>query len=106
MRAAADLEDKNEKHIVTPGRIVPARELLGDMLLEQNQPAAALKEYETSQIREPNRFRNFYASMIAARAMGDEAKARQYAARVVKLTEKGDSTRPEIANAKMMFGQR
>src|SRR5207248_4744522 len=56
MHAAADLEDRNEKHIVTPGRMVPARELLGDMLLEQNQPAAALKEYETSQVREPNGF--------------------------------------------------
>ena len=57
MRAAADLEDRNEKHIVTPGRILPARELLGDMLLELKQPAAALKEYEVSQVREPNRFR-------------------------------------------------
>ena len=44
--ASADLEDRNEKHIVTPGRIVPARELLGEMLLEQKQPAAALKEFE------------------------------------------------------------
>ena len=40
MRAAADLEDKNEKSIVTPGRVIPARELLGDMLLELKQPAA------------------------------------------------------------------
>ena len=56
---AADLEDRNEKHIVTPGRILPARELLGDMLLELKQPAAALKEYEASQLREPNRFRGY-----------------------------------------------
>ena len=49
MRAAADLEDSNEKHIVTPGRIVPARELLGEMLLELKQPALALKEFEASQ---------------------------------------------------------
>ena len=46
MRQAADLEDKNDKHIVTPGRILPARELLGDMLLEMKRPADALKEYE------------------------------------------------------------
>src|SRR4029077_10883631 len=59
MRAAADLEDRNEKHIVTPGRILPARELLGDMLLELKQPDAALKEFEASQRREPNRFRNY-----------------------------------------------
>ena len=106
MRAAADLEDRNEKHIVTPGRMVPARELLGDMLLEQNQAAAALKEYEMSRAREPNRFRNYYGSMIAARAMGDDAKAREFAGRLVNLTEKGDGARPEIANARMMSGQR
>jgi hypothetical protein len=52
----------NEKHIVTPGRIVPARELLGDMLLQLKQPDAALKEYEASQLREPNRFRNYLGS--------------------------------------------
>jgi hypothetical protein len=59
MREAADLEDKHEKHIVTPGRILPARELLGDMLLETGQPALALEEYEASQRREPNRFRGY-----------------------------------------------
>src|SRR5260370_1793443 len=47
MRSAADVEDRNEKHIVTPGRILPARELLGDMLLELKRPAEALKELET-----------------------------------------------------------
>ena len=57
MRQAADIEDKSEKHIVTPGRLLPARELLGDMLLELKRPAEALKEYEASQQREPNRFR-------------------------------------------------
>src|SRR5205814_9325824 len=62
MRAAADLEDRNEKHIVTPGRIVPARELLGEMLLEVKQPQAALNEFEASQRREPNRFRNYLGS--------------------------------------------
>ena len=105
MRAAADLEDKNEKHIVTPGRIVPARELLGDMLLEQNQAAAALKEYETSQAREPNRFRNFYGSMLAARAMGDDAKAKAYSQRLLSLAGKSDSNRLELVNARMLVGQ-
>ncbi len=75
MRAAADLEDTNEKHIVTPGRIVPARELLGDMLLEMKQPALALKEYEASHLREPNRFRGFYGAARAAEAAGEREKA-------------------------------
>ena len=57
MRRAADIEDKSEKHIVTPARLLPARELLGEMLLEQKRPAEALKEFETSQLREPERYR-------------------------------------------------
>jgi len=106
MRAAADLEDKNEKHIVTPGRILPARELLGDMLLEQGQAAAALKEYQASQVREPNRLRNYYGSAVAAEAMGDKAKAAEYYAKVVQLAAKSDGTRPEVVKAKMAVAYR
>jgi len=60
------MEDKSEKHIVTPGRIVPAREALGDMLLEVKRPADALKEFEASQVREPERFRSYYGAAQAA----------------------------------------
>ena len=100
MRAAADLEDKNEKHIVTPGRIVPARELLGDMLIELKQPEAALKEYEASQQREPNRFRNYLGAARAAEMAGDKTKAAGYYAKLVQLAKKADTARPELATAK------
>jgi tetratricopeptide (TPR) repeat protein len=100
MRAAADLEDKNEKHIVTPGRIVPARELLGEMLLELKQPAQALKEFEASQVREPNRFRGYYGAARAAEAAGDRQKAREHFAKLVDLAKNADSARPELARAK------
>jgi hypothetical protein len=100
MRAAADLEDRNDKHIVTPGRLVPARELLGDMLLEMNQPKAALAEYEASQLREPNRLRGFYGAAVSAEGAGDRAKARKYYAQLVALTEKGDGKQPELVRAK------
>ena len=99
MGAAADLEDKNEKHIVTPGRIVPARELLGDMLIELKQPAQALKEFEASQAREPNRFRGYYGAARAAEQSGDAAKARTYYARLMELAARGDR-RPELQQAK------
>jgi tetratricopeptide (TPR) repeat protein len=102
MRAAADLEDKNEKHIVTPGRIVPARELLGDMLLELKQPQAALKEFEASQLREPNRFRNYLGSARAAEMAGDKAKAAAYYQKLLALAKDGDGTRPELASAKKL----
>ncbi len=78
MRKAADIEDLNEKHIVTPGRVLPARELLGDLLVELKRPAEALKEYELSQQREPNRFRGLYGAAMAARLAGDEARAKGY----------------------------
>ena len=48
MRAAAALEDGTEKSAVTPGPLAPARELVGEMLLQMNQPAEALKEFEAT----------------------------------------------------------
>jgi tetratricopeptide (TPR) repeat protein len=106
MRGAADLEDKNEKHIVTPARIVPARELLGEMLLELKQPALALKEYEASHVREPNRFRGFYGAALAAEGAGDRRKAADYYARLIELTKKANSSRPELARARAYVAQR
>jgi len=99
MRQAADMEDRNEKHIVTPGRILPARELLGDMLLELKRPAEALKEYEASQVREPNRLRGLYGAGMAAAQSGDTAKAKQYFGRVVKLAGSA-SPRTELGDAR------
>jgi hypothetical protein len=100
MREAADLEDGNEKHIVTPGRILPARELLGDMLLEVGQPALALKEYEASQQREPNRFRGLAGAARAAEAAGDRGAAVMYYGKLLALAKDSDTDRPELAHAR------
>jgi len=106
MRAAADLEDSNEKHIVTPARIVPARELLGEMLIEQKQAAAALKEFEASRLREPNRFRNYANAARAADLAGDKAKARENYAKLLELAKKADGDRPDLVKAKASLAQR
>jgi tetratricopeptide (TPR) repeat protein len=106
MRAAADREDKSEKHIVTPGRVLPARELLGDMLMELKQPAAALKEYEQSQVREPNRLRGYASAAAAAEAAGERDKARAHHAKLVELTQEADTVLPEIARAKLYLAAR
>jgi tetratricopeptide (TPR) repeat protein len=106
MRGAADLEDSMEKHIVTPSPVVPARELLAEMLLELKQPALALKEFEASQAREPNRFRGLYGAAQAAEAAGDQQKARDYFAKLVALTKNADAQRPELARAKAYLAQR
>jgi len=104
MRQAADTEDKNEKHPVTPGRLLPAREQLGDMLMELKRPAEALKEYEQSQKREPNRFRSFYGAALAAEMAGDAKAARGYYTRLVQLAGKGEP-RAELTLAKTYLNQ-
>ena len=80
--------------------MVPARELLGEMLMELQQPAAALAEFERSQVREPNRFRGIAGAALAADASGDRAKAGRLYARLLKLGHDADSPRPELARAK------
>src|SRR5712675_406909 len=100
MREGADMEDASEKHPVTPGHVVPARELLGDMLLELNQPALALKEFEASHKIEPGRFRGLLGAARAAELSGDKAKAKGYYADLLRLAAKSDGERPELARAK------
>jgi hypothetical protein len=99
MRQAADRQDASEKATVTPGYIGPARELLGEMLLELKQPAQALKEFEISEKHDPNRFRGIFGLAIAAAQSGDATKAHAYYAKLLKLAAKGDA-RPELQQAK------
>jgi len=100
MRASAAAEETSEKHPVTPGPIKPARELLGDMLIELGQPAEALKEFEASHRVEPNRFQGLYGAARAAELAGDSARARTYYGRLVTLGKDADADRPEIKQAK------
>jgi tetratricopeptide (TPR) repeat protein len=99
MRQAADIEDHSEKSAVTPGRLLPARELLGDMLLELHRPSDALGAYEASQRREPNRFRGLYGAGIAAAQSGASATAVRYFRLLVAAAGSGDS-RPEMVRAR------
>jgi tetratricopeptide (TPR) repeat protein len=100
MRAAAELEESTEKHPVTPGAIKPAREMLGELLLEQGQPAQALIEFQTSQKSEPNRLQGLYGAARAAELAGDQAKARSYYAKLAQLGKNADADRPEVMRAR------
>jgi len=100
MRTAADLEDSSEKHIAMENRLYPMRELLGDLLLEQQQPGAALAEYETSLVLTPNRLRGLYGAAKAAKAEGQPEKATAYFGKLAELTKNADSDRVEIREAK------
>jgi len=101
MTEAAVREDATEKNAVTPGPIAPARELLGEMLLEMKRPADALREFQATMKKEPNRFRAVYGAAKAASLAGDKASARKYYADLLKIAAKADTPgRPELAEAR------
>jgi tetratricopeptide (TPR) repeat protein len=105
MQAAADTEDASDKHPVTPGNVLPSRELLGEMLLLLDQPTAALAEFERSLRRDPNRFRGLYGAARAAAAGNQHASAREYYDKLLLLVAAHDTDRPEIAEAKAYLTQ-
>jgi hypothetical protein len=103
LREASTREDATEKSVITPGPLIPARELLGDLLLELHQPAAALAEYRTTLAKEPNRFRALYGAMSAATLTGDRPAARDYAARLRTTCARGDADgRVELSEIRAM----
>jgi tetratricopeptide (TPR) repeat protein len=106
MRAAAEAEEASDKHPVTPGNVVPSRELLGEMLLALGQPKQALAEFERSLKRDPNRFRGIYGAARAAEAAGDPHVAREYYAGLQALTAARDTERPELAHARAFLSAR
>ena len=100
MSAAADAEDKTEKHPVTPGVPKPARELYGVMLLERGLAKEALVAFEATLQKEPNRLGALVGAAQAAEKLGDKAKARDYCEKIVAMTAEADATRIEIADAR------
>ncbi len=99
VRAAADLDASMDKHPATPAEVIPARELLADLLLEVNEPAAALREYEQTMSAERNRFRSILGVARAAKQTGDTAKAREAYGKLVGLAS-ADTDRSELGEAK------
>ena len=105
-RAAAEAEDASDKHPVTPGNVVPSRELLGEMLLALDQPAAALVEFERSLKRDPHRLRGIYGAARAAEATGNAAVARRYYAELQEMTAGREVERPEFVRARTFLASR
>jgi hypothetical protein len=100
VRAAADLDATMDKHPATPSSVLPARELLGDLLLELNQPDAALVEYKEMLRTDPNRFRSILGEARAAKQSGDTAAAHDAYQKLVALAKPAGPERPELAEAK------
>jgi tetratricopeptide (TPR) repeat protein len=106
MRFAADHEDKTDKHNVTPGVILPARELLGEMLLEAKQPAAALTEFETVLRTAPNRFNAVAGAGHAAKLSGNNEKAKEYYTQLLAMCADAHGDRPELTEGKSILAEK
>jgi len=89
MEEAVALEESTPKHAVTPGPTLPARELLGDLLMEQNQPTRALTAYQRSLELYPKRFNSLLGAARAARASGDALSSREYYVQLLRVTRGG-----------------
>ena len=104
LRAAADHEDAIDKHPVTPGALLPAREILADLLLENGAAAEALKQYEAVLKQAPRRFNATAGAAKAAAKAGDKPKARAYAAQLFEIAKDAEASRPELAWARNYLG--
>jgi tetratricopeptide (TPR) repeat protein len=104
MQAAADLEDSTEKHPVTPGPVLPAREMLGELFMELNRPALALPEFERVLKSSPKRFNATYGAARAAELSGDRVKAKERYAELLGLCGQRGSGRLEVQNARAFLG--
>jgi hypothetical protein len=106
MRSAADLEDRTEKSAVTPGPLSPARELLGEMLLETKAPARALEQFEAVLKKEPGRFHALYGAAHAAQLNGDPATSKKYFAQLLTVCARSDKPgRPQLIEARRATSQ-
>lgn len=85
LRKAAEREDATEKHVVTPGPILPAREILAYVTLETGDSAGALRDFESVLQREPNRYRAVAGAMRAAELAGDASKASEFKRQLAAL---------------------
>jgi hypothetical protein len=100
MKSAAELEDGTEKSAVTPGPLAPARELLGEMLLEMNEPAQALEQFEATLKKEPGRLRALYGAAHAAQLSGNRDGSQRYFRELLKVCRRADKPgRSEVLEA-------
>ena len=106
MRFAAEHEDRTDKNNVTPGVILPARELLGEMLLVLKQPAQAMIEFEATLRTAPNRFNALSGAARAAQLSGNNEKAKTYYARLLSICAHADGDRPELQDARSLLAQK
>jgi tetratricopeptide (TPR) repeat protein len=105
MQRAAALEASTEKHPVTPGEVLPSRELLGDMLLDMGRYKEAQEAYETALDRSPNRLNSMYGAGRAAQLMGNKKDALSFYMKLVEITA-GDSKRERLQQVRAYLSKK
>ena len=106
MKSAAQLEDGTEKSAVTPGPLAPARELLGDMLLELHQPAQALKQFEATLDKEPGRLHALYGAAHAAQLTENREVSQKLFREMAKVCSRADNpARSELIEAQQSISR-
>jgi tetratricopeptide (TPR) repeat protein len=100
MQRAAGIETSTDKSPTTPGEVLPARELLGDMLLELDRPEEALQEYEAELVRSPNRFNSLYSAGRAAELARDRVKAKVYYQNLLDLSSQANGRQTRLQHAR------
>jgi hypothetical protein len=106
MREAAEREGRTDKHPVTPGPLMPAREQLAEMLALTGRHAEAQREYEAVEQTEPRRFRAVNGAARAAEQAGDRQAARRHYQNLLQIAARADPGLPELAHAQAFLGQR
>ena len=99
MNLAADMEDKTEKHPVTSGEVIPARELLGDLLMQMNKPVEALEAYEKNLKKRRNRFNGVYGAALAAEKTRNTEKPKMYYQQIMSIVNPATCSRSELKHA-------
>lgn len=106
VKEAVDMEDIFGVHGITPGKLIPAREFLAEMLLVMDNPMEALEAYEENMTVNPNRFNGIYGAAVAAQQSGDNEKASMYYQQLLELTKDSNSNRPELEEARAFVEQK
>jgi tetratricopeptide (TPR) repeat protein len=105
MTTSAEIEMNTDKQSLTPGEVLPAQELLGDLLIKLDKPSKALEAYQLNLKIRPNRFNSIYGAAIASKQSGNNEKAKMYFEQLLKLAENSNSDRRELIEAKEFIGK-
>jgi len=99
MITAAEMEDASEKNPITPGQLLPVREMLGDLYLEMGNAKEALLQYERSLINAPNRFNSIYGAGKSAELIGEKNKAKNYYTTLMAISNTSNLSRDRLKHA-------